>query len=403
MSEQEPSNPEPPNRLPAKAPPLSEPPEPLAVVTVICPVSIVIPTYHERDNLEALSARLTALHESAVPELEVLIVDDDSRDGSAAWVAEHGPPFMRLITRTGPRGLSPAVVEGLQQARHPVLVVMDADLSHPPEKIPYMVLALEAGQELALGSRYVRGGSTDDDWGIFRWLNSRIATGLARPLTDARDPMSGFFALRKADLERAAQLNPIGYKIGLELIVKCRLENVAEVPIHFADRRAGESKLTLSEQLKYLVHLQRLYRFKYAGLTRFMQFGLIGASGVLVNLGILTLALSLGFTELPALTAGIVVSVVTNFLLNRRYTFAYARSGDIRKQFLGFALASAVGGALQLSTSAMMLRMYSGLAPQLAALVGVAAGFLFNFAANRFVVFKQKHPVRARPTGRPQD
>lgn len=369
-------------------------PAPLAVVTVICPVSIVIPTYHERDNLPALSARLSALQREAVPELEVLIVDDDSRDGSSEWVAEHGPAFMRLITRTGPRGLSPAVVEGLRAAQHPVVVVMDADLSHPPEKIPHMVLALETGQELALGSRYVPGGSTDDDWGIFRWLNSRVATWLARPLTDARDPMSGFFALRKADVQRAsADLNPIGYKIGLELIVKCEIENVGEVPIHFADRQAGESKLTLAEQLKYLVHLQRLYRHKYAGLTRFVQFGLIGASGVLVNLGVLTLALSLGMTELPALAAGIVVSVVTNFLLNRRYTFAYARGGDVRKQFLGFAVASAVGGALQLSTSAAMLQWRPGLAPQIAALVGVAAGFLFNFTANRFIVFKQKHPV----------
>lgn len=384
VSELEPSNP--------------RPLEPLAVVTVICPVSIVIPTYRERDNLPALASRLSALKDDAIPELEVLIVDDDSRDGSAEWVNEHGPPFMRLITRTGPRGLSPAVVEGLRQARHPVVVVMDADLSHPPDRIPQMILALEAGQELALGSRYVPGGSTDDDWGIFRWLNSRVATWLARPLTDARDPMSGFFALRKADIERASSsLNPIGYKIGLELIVKCEIENVGEVPIHFADRKAGESKLTLSEQLKYLVHLQRLYRYKYAGFTRFVQFGLIGASGVLVNLGVLTLALAMGSTEIPALAAGILVSVVTNFLLNRRYTFAYARSGDIRKQFLGFALASAVGGALQLSTSAAMLQWRPELPVQVAALVGVAAGFLFNFAANRFIVFKQKHPVSKGP------
>ncbi|MDD9947141.1 MAG: glycosyltransferase family 2 protein [Myxococcales bacterium] len=369
---------------------------PLATVQVKTPISIVVPTYRERENLPELVARLTALKRTAAPDMEVLIMDDDSQDGSAEWVQNEAPPWVRLVTRTSQRGLGPAVVDGLELAQHPVVVVMDADLSHPPEKIPHLLLALEAGQDFALGSRYVRGGSTDDDWGIFRWLNSRIATALAWPLTQARDPMSGFFALRKADLRGAHNLNPIGYKIGLELIVKCGLDNVGEVPIHFADRRLGQSKLTLAEQLKYLVHLKRLYMFKYAGLTRFVQFGLIGASGVVVNLAVLTACLAVGFPDTPALAAGIVVSVITNFLLNRRFTFSYARGGDMGKQFVGFALASAIGGAIQLAVSAGVLRSQPTMPPQVAALFGVAAGFLFNFAANRFVVFKERHPARRR-------
>ncbi|NJK88451.1 MAG: polyprenol monophosphomannose synthase [Myxococcales bacterium] len=275
------------------------------------PVSIIVPTYKERENLPHLVERLARLKAAYELELQVLIVDDNSRDGSEEWVRSEAPPWVEVIVRTSNRGLSPSVVDGLKAARHPVLVVMDADLSHPPEKIPDMILALESGQELVIGSRYVPGGTTDDDWGFFRWLNSRVATLLARPFTDAKDPMAGFFALRKRDFERAVHLNPIGYKIGLELIVKCGVENVGEVPIHFSDRLYGKSKLSFKEQVNYLVHLGRLYAFKYATFSSFVQFALVGLSGVFVNLGVLTALLRIGSTQAVALAGGILVSVIT--------------------------------------------------------------------------------------------
>ena len=227
-------------------------------------LSIVVPTYQERDNLPALIARLDELRRRLDLDLEVLIMDDDSADGSVEWIRERAPRWVRIVVRRSNRGLSAAVLDGLRLARHPIAVVMDADLSHPPEAIPEMMRALQHGQQLVVGSRYAPGGSTDDDWGAFRWLNSRAATLLARPLTSVRDPMAGFFALRTAELSRATDLNPIGYKIALELIVKCRLDRVGEVPIHFSERTRGQSKLTLSEQLKYLIHLRRLYFAKYA-------------------------------------------------------------------------------------------------------------------------------------------
>ncbi len=225
-------------------------------------ISVIVPTYREAENLPPLLARLDAVRRAQDLTLEVLFLDDNSRDGSIEAVAAAGHPWARMIVRTGPRGLSPAVLDGLRAARHPILVVMDADLSHPPETLPALVDALADG-ELAMGSRYVAGGTTDDQWGLFRWLNSRIATWLARPLTTVSDPMSGFFALRRVDFDRADALNPVGYKIALELIVKARLRRVRDIPIHFRDRVAGESKLTLAEQLKYLQHLGRLYRYRW--------------------------------------------------------------------------------------------------------------------------------------------
>src|SRR6185295_17131879 len=167
---------------------------------------------------------------------------------------------------------SAAVLDGLRRARGEILVCMDADLSHPAEMLPRMVDKLAAGADFVLGSRYAPGGTTSHDWGFLRWLNSRVATLMARPLTAVSDPMSGFFALRRATFESGEAFNPVGYKIGLELIVKCRCERVVEVPIHFEDRRYGKSKLTLRQQLLYLQHLRRLYIFKYGVWSQLLQF-----------------------------------------------------------------------------------------------------------------------------------
>jgi len=327
-------------------------------------------------------------------ELEVLFMDDNSNDGSVEAVAAAGFDWARIIVRTKNRGLSAAVIDGFRAARYPVLVCMDCDLSHPPEKIPQMVLALSAGQQFVLGSRYVPGGSTDDDWGILRWLNSRIATILARPLTSVRDPMSGFFALRKADFDRVTGLNPVGYKIALELIVKCGFENVGEVPIQFADRVYGESKLTLKEQLKYIQHLRRLYLHRFSNAMYVLQFLVVGASGVVVNLAILTLLQVLGLAEFICLAGGIAVSLVTNFLLNRRFTFSYARDRGMGKQFVGFLGASAVGlvvnysVALFMSNSVLPEGRYS---LQIAAMIGIICGMAFNFIGSRYFVFRKRY------------
>jgi dolichol-phosphate mannosyltransferase len=230
-------------------------------------VSVVVPTFREVESLPELIERVKALRSntSVCSISELLIVDDNSRDGTEELIRARSEPWVQLIVRTQDRGLSQSVLEGLGRARGDILVVMDADLSHPPETIPEMVRAIADGADFVVGSRYVAGGSTADDWGLFRWVNSKVATLLARPLTDITDPMSGFFALPRRVFERADEPNPLGYKIGLELIVRCRCEAVREVPIHFANRKHGESKLSLREQLLYVRHLTRLYRFKLLG------------------------------------------------------------------------------------------------------------------------------------------
>jgi dolichol-phosphate mannosyltransferase len=224
--------------------------------------TVIVPTFREAANLPELISRLGAIRRTALPDLELVVVDDDSGDGVEQVIERLGQPWVTLHVRRGNRSLSSAVMEGFRRASGESLVVMDADMSHPPERIPDLLAALNAGADFALGSRYVAGGSTDVRWGVWRRVNSRLATLLARPLTSVSDPMSGFFALRRATLDQAAPLNPLGYKIGLELLVKCRCNAVAEIPIAFVERARGRSKLTMRQQWLYLRHVARLLRFR---------------------------------------------------------------------------------------------------------------------------------------------
>jgi len=351
-------------------------------------VTVVVPTFREVESLPHLIDRLAAVREKHALDLDVLIMDDDSRDGSVQLIEARPEEWVQIVVRTSDRGLSPAVIDGLRQARGDVLVCMDADLSHPPEAIPEMLAKLDAGADFVVGSRYAPGGTTSDDWGFLRWLNSRVATLLARPLTGVSDPMSGFFALRQSTFAARRELNPIGYKIGLELIVKCGCERVVEIPIHFEDRRFGQSKLTFKQQLYYLQHLRRLYMFKYGVWSQLAQFLVVGGMGTIVNLGALTLLLSLGVRARPAVAAAIFVSVLFNFVLNRRFSFSFARRGPLIRQLASFVAASSVGAAVNYGLSVFILGRAPSCPPQLAALVGIAAATTVNFVASRYLVFR---------------
>lgn len=361
-------------------------------------VTVVIPTCREAENLPLLLDRLARVRRDSGLELDVLIMDDDSRDGSVEAVQRRAQPWVQLVVRTADRGLSAAVLDGMRRATGDVLVCMDGDLSHPPEALPDLLRALDDGADLAIGSRYVEGGSTSDDWGLFRWLNSRVATWLARPLTSVRDPMAGFFALRRSTFERGRELNPIGYKIGLELLVKCGCERVVEKPIQFEARVHGDSKLTLRQQLLYLKHLRRLYTFKFGVWSHLAQFLVVGALGTLVNLAVVTALSWVGATPRVSIAAGIGVSVAFNFVLHRRFSFSYARNGRWPHQLVGFVAASSLGAVVNYVVAMLVLKARPDVPPQLAALLGIAAATALNFVANRYLVFRSKH-VRASQQG----
>ena len=225
--------------------------------------TLVVPTYCEAAGLGELLRRVAAMREAAGLDLELLIVDDDSRDGTEALVGnlQRAWPWVRLLVRHGERSLSGAVLEGFRQSRGAIVVVADADCSHPPEAIPAMLAAVAAGADLVVGSRYVPGGSIAPGWGALRRVASLAGCALARPLTTVRDPLSGFFALRRELLAADAGVAPVGFKIGLELLVRLPLGRVVELPIRFAPRVCGRSKLGAHQQLLFLAQLARLYLF----------------------------------------------------------------------------------------------------------------------------------------------
>lgn len=353
-------------------------------------VDVVVPAYQEGENIKPLVERIAAVRESSDFDINVFFVDDNSQDGTEEAVADIALDWVKLIVRTSDRGLSSAVLRGLEEGSGDIVLVMDADLSHPAEAIPSMVAEITSGADFVVGSRYIEGGSTDDNWGFYRWLNSQAATLLARPFVNIKDPMSGFFAMPRSQFEKAEALNPIGYKIGLELVVKCGCKKAVEVPIHFTDRVRGESKLTLTEQLKYVQHVRRLFLFKYASSSEVVQFLAVGASGTLVNLLVLSLLVVMGMGNQLSVAIAIGVSVCTNFLLNRRFTFSHSREAPMLDQFVKYVASVSVGILVNYAVVSICLNLYPDMRIQWASLMGIAAAMLFNFTMMKFIVFKRK-------------
>jgi dolichol-phosphate mannosyltransferase len=358
-------------------------------------LSIIIPTYREADNARPLVQRLRAALDGVV-EYEIVFVDDNSPDDIVARVAElqrEGAPA-RVLVRTTERGLSSAIYHGFRETRGEIIMCMDADLSHPPEAIPKMLDALRSEKtEMVMGSRYVPGGSTDNDWGWYRRLNSNLGRVLAFPLTKVRDSGAGFFMMRRPVFMRATNLNPIGYKAALELMVKSHVTEVVEVPIHFTDRRIGESKMDFKVQWQYLVHLKRLYDYRFGRWSQFLQFCLVGASGAVIDLFTYALLMKLGLVIGFARALAIWMALTWNFALNRTLTFSVSAPPPLLRQYWRYGLTCLIGALVNWCAS-VGLTHYSDWFHDhklCAAVAGILAGTLFNFFLSVQWVFQPKH------------
>lgn len=228
-------------------------------------LSLVVPTYNERKSLEELLPRLDKVAASVTQHVELIVVDDNSPDGTAEY-AENFQPESKMtvlvVKRAGKFGLASAVIEGWRAARGELLGVMDADGSHDETIIPNMLEALlTTPAEVAVGSRYVAGGGMGD-WPLVRQIISRVACALGGFLCPAKDVTSGFIMFRREVLE-GVSLDPIGFKIGLEVMVRGRYRVFTEVPYVFTDRKKGRSKLSSREVIAYLVQLGRLFMYRY--------------------------------------------------------------------------------------------------------------------------------------------
>lgn len=247
--------------------------------------SIVVPTYKEKENLQPLIEQVfAALAQYKIDkQTEMVVVDDNSQDGSAELVQKLSDLYpVRIIVRTTERGLSSAVLCGFKASQGQILLCMDADLQHPPSSVPLLLQALDPNSrkaesnkkdkedfpEMVIGTRYPSNptpdfSSVDKDWPLYRRIVSEGARLMARPLTSLSDPMTGFFALQRQAWERGrVKVNPIGFKIAMELFVKCGIQRHVEVPIRFGVRVNGESKLSAKVMVGYLRHLAELYVYR---------------------------------------------------------------------------------------------------------------------------------------------
>jgi dolichol-phosphate mannosyltransferase len=225
-------------------------------------LSVVIPTYNERDRLTELVNALFVAARSSGVDLELVIVDDNSPDGTGKLADELAANYpIRVVHRSGKLGLGTAVIAGFGVASGEVLGVMDADFSHPPAFVPKMLAVFRATDaDVLVASRYIPGGSTPN-WPFKRRLLSRIGCLLARGLSPIRDAASGFFLIRR-DVARGVVIHAGGFKICIELISRGAPRRLVEVPYRFDDRELGESKMSMREASGYLVQLRDLYRLR---------------------------------------------------------------------------------------------------------------------------------------------
>ena len=356
-------------------------------------LSLIVPTYCESQNIAFLVERV---HQSLSRySYELVVVDDNSPDGTSEIANSLSQQYpVRVITRRNERGLASAVVEGFKQARGEILGVIDADLQHPPEVIPELLENVRSGADVVIASRYVEGGGSEG-WSASRKIISKGSKLLAQVLLSSargiKDPLSGFFLLRREVID-GVELSPTGYKILLEVLVKGKATEVAEVPYIFKVRERGTSNLTSGEGIRYLKHLTRLTGLQ-AGAMRFLKFGLVGLSGVLVNEGLLWLLTeNLGLYYLLSAAIAVETAIITNFILNDIWTFRDRRTSGNRSLLgrgLKFNLVSLGGLGINIAILWTVTEVV-GISYLISNLIGIAGATLWNYTINTLWTWRAK-------------
>jgi dolichol-phosphate mannosyltransferase len=354
-------------------------------------LSLVIPTYNESKNIPKIVNLLSQTLDQAIPNAyELIVVDDNSPDRTWEIAAELMPeyPQLRVMRRTEERGLSTAVIRGWQAARGEVLGVIDADLQHPPDLLLKLWGEIARGGDLAVASRHVEGGGVSD-WSPIRRILSRGAQTLGliilpEVIGRVSDPMSGYFMVRRSCIA-GRTLSPVGYKILIEVVARGRVPWIGEVGYVFQERQEGESKVTSKQYVDYLRHLVRL-RFSLGPIARFFRFGLVGFSGVFVDLGIFYLLRSqgMGLTSSAAISGEL--AIINNFLWNDFWTF-----GDIArrqpgkrqriKRLIKFNIICLAGLVLNVLIVNFFFN-FLGINEYVAKLIAIAAVTVWNFWLN---------------------
>jgi len=368
--------------------------------------SLIIPTYNERQNILPLLHQVMFTLEKVTDTFEIIVVDDDSPDGT--WqVAEElakENSHLRVIRRQGEKGLATAVVAGWKAARGEILGVMDGDLQHPPETLPALLDSmLNTHADIVVASRHVEGGGVSE-WSFIRRLISwggMVVASFMLPgmLRMVRDPMSGYFLLRRSVIE-SVHLKPQGYKILLEVLARGKYRTVVEVPYIFEEREQGGSKLGPKQYVDFLIHLGRLAR-ETGQSGRFLRFCTVGLSGVFVNEGALTFFTEVGgLYYVYAAVVAVEIAIVSNFLLNEFWTFrerSRQRPGLVNRlrRFVQFNVICALGAVLNVVVL-WALTDVAGLYYLISNLVGIGVSTIWNYGLKSHITWDVPVDCRSR-------
>lgn len=361
-------------------------------------VVVIIPTYNEARNIAPL---VEALHEqfaSLQHDMNVLVVDDNSPDGTADVVRSLQRRYAKLELIEGKKsGLGAAYVRGMahaiSQMSADVVFEMDADFSHDPRDVARLLHEIDNGADFVIGSRYVKGGSIPGNWGLVRRTISLGGNIVARYLAGiyrVRDCTAGFRAIRTPLLRRIglAGLRVQGYAFQVALLHAAVVNGarIIEIPVDFIDRTQGESKLGPRDIVEFV---RNAWWIRLQSSRTFIKFCIVGASGLVVNLGVFSLLLAADVNKFVASPIAIEVSIVGNFLLNNYWTFRWRNSRDrVRLRGLKFnavsvlALAASYGGFVAIS------RAFPGWPPQISQLLAVFPATLVNYFLNSYWTFR---------------
>jgi dolichol-phosphate mannosyltransferase len=363
-------------------------------------VVIVLPTYNERGNIAALLTSLQAEFRHLHHEMHILVVDDNSPDGTAELVrqAMRDQPNVHLITGEK-AGLGAAYIRGMRYAmdelQADVVFEMDADFSHAPADVPRLLATLEESADFVIGSRHVKGGSIPAEWSVWRKLNSAGGNWVARyivGLYGIRDCTAGFRAIRASILRQIdfGALRVKGYAFQVALLHQAVTLGavVKEVPVDFIDRKRGQSKLGLADIVEFVLNA---WWIRLRALRTFIRFALVGASGTLVNLGVFTGVLHTGLNKYVASALAVEISIIWNFFLNNYWTFKDRRSVDrTRIKGLKYNLVSLATLGVSFATFSAMTLWVPHAPPQLDQLIGIVPAVLVNYFLNSYWTFRSR-------------
>ncbi|MBX3643934.1 MAG: glycosyltransferase family 2 protein [Rubrivivax sp.] len=365
-------------------------------------LSIVVPTFNELGNVTELRDRIAA----ALPgvDWELIYVDDDSPDGTAEQLVALAQQDRRVrcMLRIGRRGLASACIEGLLAASSPLVAVIDADLQHDETQLPRMVELLRDPElDVVVGSRYVDSGSIGD-WSRSRALISRLATSLARSVlkADLRDPMSGFFMMKREAVLRCvrAGTSGVGFKILLDLFASSPTPlRFREIPYTFRERHSGASKLDSNVAWEYLLMLLDRLCGRVVPI-RFIAFSLVGAFGLVVHMAVLALLLQgFGLGFVVAQSAATLVAMTSNFALNNLLTYRdmRLRGMGLLRGWFSFVAACSIGGLANVGIATWLFQREGGWV--VPAIAGVLVGAVWNYALTALYTWKRPSARKAAP------